>query len=108
MGRAQVEKGKRWEREVARRMREAMPDVDVRRGYQRYGADQADVEVPVLWIECKVGKKPNVRAALEQAGGDAPPGRVPVAVVKDDGGRPFVAMGLDDFLDFVGEWWARR
>jgi hypothetical protein len=31
-----------------------------------------------------------------------------VAVVKDDGGRPFVAMGLDDFLDFVGDWWARR
>lgn len=105
MGRGQVEKGKRWEREVARRMREVMPDVDVRRGYQRYGADQADVEVPALWIECKVGAKPNPRAALAQAERDAPYGRWPVAVIKDDRGRPFVAMGLDCFLELVGQWW---
>lgn len=108
MSRRSVTKGKRWEREVAQRLRDAMPGCEVRRGDQRSGAREADVEVPVWWIECKVGAMPNPRAALRQAMEDAPPGRVPVAVVKDDRGQPFVCLTLDDWLDFVGEWWERR
>ena len=60
------------------------------------------------WPEAKRGKQPNVRGALRQATNAAPPGRIPIAIIRDDRAEPFVALSLDDFLEFVAEWWARR
>ena len=31
----------------------------------------------------------------------------PTLVIKDDRKKPFVTMQLEDFLDFVNEWWER-
>jgi hypothetical protein len=99
-------KGQRFERELVHRFREAMPGEEIRRGFQcRSGEEAPDVECPVFWIEAKRGKKPNVRAALKQANDAAPKGRIPVAVIRDDREEAFVALSLDDFLDFVSEWW---
>lgn len=109
MGKMQRDKGARWERALAKRFHEVMPGANVRRGLcqVRCSSEMADVETPVFWVEAKVGKKPNPRAALAQAQSAAPKGRVPIAVVKDDRKEPFVTLSLDDFLDFVGEWWER-
>ena len=109
MGKMQRNKGARWERDLAKLFAGAMPGANVRRGLcqVRDSSEMADVENPVFWVEAKVGKKPNPRAALKQAVEAAPKGRVPVAVIKDDRQTPFVAMQLEDFLDFVGEWWER-
>ncbi|WP_394845161.1 hypothetical protein LZC95_50065 [Pendulispora brunnea] len=86
-----------------------MPDAEIRRGLQaRSGAEVADVEMPVFWVECKHHRQVNIRAALRQAVEAAPQGRIPIAVTKDDGAAPIVTLGLDDFLEFVGEWWTRR
>jgi hypothetical protein len=102
-------KGVRWERLLVQRFREVMPDAEVRRGLQyRTGEEVADVDCPVFFPEAKRGKQPNVRAALRQATDSAPPGRIPIAIIRDDRAEAFVALGLDDFLEFVGEWWARR
>lgn len=78
MGSYQRRKGHNYEREVARKLRELLPDADVRRGRQtRRGDDEADVEGTPFWIECKVGAAPNVWAALKQA--DAARDHRPVA-----------------------------
>jgi hypothetical protein len=107
MSKMQREKGKRWERDVATLFREAMPGAEIKRGWQtRSGSDAADVECPLYWLECKVGKMPNPRAALKQATEAAPKGRVPVAIVKDDRQEPFVCLSLDNFMDMVREHWA--
>lgn len=115
MSASQRTKGHNWEREVARRFREIMPDVEVRRGQQGWGGEQgADVEVPGFWVECKVGKLTNPRAALKQAdedrlaAGERGVGRRPLAVCKDDRKPPFVMLSLEDFLDLVAEWWDWR
>jgi hypothetical protein len=101
-------KGANYERELVHRFREVMPGAAIRRGLQsRSGGEVPDVECPVFWIEAKRGKKPNVRAALEQAITAAPEGNVPVAVIRDDKSEAFVALRLDDFLDFIQEWWQR-
>ena len=109
MSKSEREKGKRWERDVATRFREAMPGAEIKRGWQaRSGSDAADVECPHFWIECKVGKRPPVVRALvqaEEACGDGP--LVPIAVVKQDRQEPTVTLRLADFLDFVREWWER-
>ena len=99
-------KGAAFERELVHVFREAMPGAEVRRGLQsRSGAEVADVECPVFHVEAKRGKKPNVRAALVQANGDAKPGLIPLAVIRDDHADAFVALSLDHFLDLIREWW---
>ena len=102
-------KGAEWERALVQRFREVMPDADIRRGLQyRTGEEAPDVDCPVFWPEAKRGKQPNVRAALRQAASAGPPGRIPLAIIRDDRAEPFVALSLDDFLELVREWWARR
>ncbi len=108
-GRGARKKGHDFERELVWRFREAMPGAEVKRGIgqSRQGNEVADVEVPCFWVEAKRGRKPNPRAALEQAKA-ATDGRVPVAVIRDDRKPAFVVMDFEQFLDFVGEWWAKR
>ena len=102
-------KGADFERALVHCFRETMPDADVRRGLQfRSGEETPDVDVPCFWIEAKHHHRTNVRAAMRQAVGDCPGGRWPLAVCKDDHAAPLVTMQLDDFLELVGEWWARR
>ena len=109
MGALSRSKGRRYEQELARLFREAMPGAEVRRGLQcRGGGEVPDVDCPVFWPEAKRGRKPNVRAALRQATDAAPKGRVPVAVIRDDRAEAFVALSLDDFLELVREWWGGR
>ncbi len=102
-GKASRRKGHDFERDIANRLREVMPGADIKRGLQSRGggAEEADVVCPYFHVECKVGKLPNPRAALAQAVRDAKPGKVPVAIVKDDRQPPFVVMQLDEWLDFV-------
>lgn len=102
-------KGAGFERELVQRFREVMPDASIRRGLQfRTGEEAPDVDCPVFWPEAKRGKQPNVRAALRQSAEAAPPGRIPLAIIRDDHAEAFVALSLDDFLELVSEWWARR
>lgn len=106
MGKSERRKGHNFEREVARRFREAWPGSDARRGLQyRDGSEAPDVHVPGLHIECKVGKLPSPRAALQQAEAAAKPGTIPLAIIKDDRRKPFVLLSLDDYLDQMGELW---
>ena len=99
-------KGARWERELVQLFREAMPGADIKRGLQsRSGEEVADVDLPVFWVEAKHHHKTNVQAALKQAGDTAPQGRIPIAVCKSDRQPPLVAMYIDDFMEFIKEWW---
>lgn len=110
MGAMQRRKGATFERALVHRFREAMPGADVKRGLQFRGggAEVPDVDCPVFHVEAKHGKKPVVRAALQQAQADAVKGKIPIAVIKDNRQEPFVVLGLEDFLDFVKEWWERK
>lgn len=91
-------KGKRGERAIAELLRPVF-GADVRRGWQsRSGKDACDVEGTPYFIEVKVGKCPNPRAALKQAV-EATDGRMPVVIVKDDRCEPFVVLRLKDWLD---------
>ncbi len=102
-------KGAEYERVLVKRFREAMPGGDVQRGFQyRSGAEVPDVDAAPFWVESKRGRKPNIRAALKQVIAVAPPGRIPIAVIRDDRAAAHVTLTLEDFLDLVSEWWARR
>lgn len=100
MGREQRRKGHDFERWVAKWLRERFPNLadDIKRGWQSAGPFTPDVIFPSdIWFECKRGRKPNPRAALTQAQGDAPDGHLAVAIIKDDQLPPFVVLSLDHF-----------
>jgi len=96
MGSAQRTKGHNWEREVAIRLRDLWPNA--KRGIQtRDGGEALDVEGTPFAVECKVGARPNIQAAIDQAiaTGDKRP---PVVISKKDRHVPLVTMLLDDWL----------
>jgi hypothetical protein len=112
MGKLSRTKGANYERSLSKLFKEKMHGADIRRGLQFRGASKdvvADVENPIFWIECKRGIKPSVRGALKQAIADSDKtGKIPLAVIRDDKQPAFCVLLLDDFLEFVGEWWEMR
>ncbi len=108
MGKRERQKGAAWERELGHLLSDIWPGA--KRGIQqtRSASEEADCSGTPFWVEAKVGKMQNPRAALRQAL-DATDGRPVVAVVKDNGAngkRPafaFACMMLDDWLDLVAE-----
>ena len=101
-GRSSKRKGKVWERAVATMLRKLWPAV--KRGWQsRAGTEQCDVEGTPFWIEAKVGKQVNLRAALRQAVADTD-GRPPIVVAKDDREEPVVVMRLSDWVALMEDW----
>lgn len=110
LGRRSRTKGATFEREISRALSEIMPDEKINRGIQsRFGGrEYADVVCPFFHIECKRGKKTNIKAALRQAiddMGDQP--QMPVAITRDDREPGMVTMLLDDWLELVREWYER-
>ena len=100
--RANVRKGKTAERTIANAL-SATYGGDWRRSgmqSQRGGADVPDIiseAHPDLHCECKVGKRPNVWAALEQAVADTKDNeRTPFVVAHKLHGETVVMMRLDD------------
>ena len=89
MGKYQREKGARFERDIANVLKQVFgPNVDC----------------PEIWEECKVGKRPNIKAALEQAeeasstnGSD----KKCVAICKWDREPATATMRLTDFVEIL-------
>lgn len=105
MGRASREKGKRGEREVVAELARVFGAERVRRGYQyRDGSEAPDVWCPLLHVESKLGKRPNLLAALEQAEGDARPGVIPIAWCRQDGRAATVTLRASDFIEILDLW----
>jgi hypothetical protein len=108
-GKSARSKGLTWERACVKLLKKVFPGHTVRRGFQTRGGDEnPDVECPVFWVECKVGKKVGLRGALTQAFRDMSAGRIPVVFAKEDYSKPTAYLYLDDFLEIIEEWWAMR
>jgi hypothetical protein len=102
-GRASRNKGRRGEQDVARILREGLPEIadTLRRGWQsRFGSDEPDVlGLPGFWLEHKCGRQPNIRAAFKQAVSAAKGRAFPLAVIQDDHARErMCVLGLQDLL----------
>ena len=68
------------------------------------GDTRADVDCPKIWVECKVGQRPNIRAALKQAKearDSSESSKLCVAVCKWDREDPIVTMSLTEFIEIL-------
>lgn len=106
-------KGAQWERDTARALSVVFSGACRGVGQARAGSNLADVEGTPFWVECKVGKLTNPRAAVVQGEGNTD-GRPVVAVCKDNSegaGRPaetWVCMRFDTWLDLVRKAYGRE
>jgi len=113
MGKLSRTKGATFEREIARAFTEAL-GVEFKRTapmQARQGSTEPDVDsdrCKVWWIECKRGKRVNVRAGLRQAAEDAHAGRVPLLVYREDGCKACVCLAPEDYLEMLEQWWIDR
>lgn len=92
------QKGARYEREIAKDLREH--GYDARRGCQYSGANgDADViGVPGLHIECKHVERLDIYKAMAQSEADARPGEVASVFWRKNGKPTLVTVKEDDFL----------
>ena len=93
------QKGKRFERKVAHLLSQIWHNARrVPFNQAHKGSDGCDVEGTPYWLECKHGKRPNIRAAMQQAV-EATDGRPPVVITRRNGEDILVTMKLDDWVD---------
>ncbi|MBA57883.1 MAG: hypothetical protein CMQ40_01780 [Gammaproteobacteria bacterium] len=111
-GRSSRIKGAVGERKTAKELDERCPDhIKVKRGIgqARAGNEVPDVDgIDCLWPEVKTQKRANMRGAYRQAEEAAPPGRIPLAIIRDTGKTPLVVMSWKDWLDLWQEYWETR
>ncbi len=67
MGARSRRKGAAFERWVANALSECYPDAIRGVGQAQASSPLADVEGSPWWVECKVGQRPNIYAAIRQA-----------------------------------------
>lgn len=108
MGKAQREKGKRGERELAGILRDY--GYDCRRGQQYCGSNgDADVVgLPGIHIECKRVEKLNLYDAILQSKRDAKTGEIPVVMHRKNNCDWLVTLPLEWFVEIYREWEAGR
>ena len=106
MGKMSREKGKRGERELAKKLRE-YGYTDAKRSVQYCGANgDADIidALEGIHIECKRTERLSLYDALSQAKADAKEGELP-AVFHRKNNSPWVAiMDIDDWIKLYREW----
>ena len=104
MGRAEREKGKRGERELAGILRDY--GYHCRRG-QQYSGSNGDADViglPGIHIECKRVERLDLLAAVEQSKRDALPGEFPAVFHRKNRSGWLVTMPLDSWMEIYKKY----
>jgi len=104
MGLLSRQKGKSFERAVAKAFREIFPNAKRTLTQQRDSGEAPDIDVPGWWVEAKHHRKVPIRKAFEQAVDEvkrAKSDAKPVAVTMDNRTEPLVTMRLPDFLGLL-------
>lgn len=98
MGKAQRDKGKRGERELANILKEH--GFDARRGQQFCGTSgDADViGLPNIHIECKRVERLNISEAMNQSKRDARENEMPTVFHRRNNEPWLVTIGIEDFI----------
>lgn len=114
MGKKSRDKGAAFEREVAKLHTEAL-GVPCKRNLEEVrSGNRGDIVVPgvPLSIQCKVGVRPPIYEALDEAVAAAREGDVPVAIIRRNRGRgprqDIAVMPLDHYLGFIAALWGRK
>ena len=110
-GKSSQQKGKRFEREVAKQINKKFENANCRRtplsGGMDFKGDICSINdnsiVSEFSWECKNQEKLNIWKALEQSRNDAPQRTMPVVVFTKNHETEYAALLLEDFLNIIKE-----
>ena len=103
-----IEKGKRGERELAKKLRERGFD-KARRGQQYHGLEGEDVVgLPLLHIEVTLKERVNIYDKIAQASNDADENKKPAVIHRKKHKGWLVTSKLDDYLDMYEAWLEKK
>jgi len=103
------QKGKRFERDVAKQLNKKF-NTNVRRtpmsgGMDNFKGDIIDINPDSVLFdyhwECKNQEKLNIWKALEQARNDKPMGKTPVVVFRKNFERDYACLEFEDFMNLL-------
>lgn len=100
MGSHSRNKGARGELEVAKILAAVYPKAERSYHQARSGSDASDVEGTPWFVECKIGKRPNIRGAFTQCCA-ATDGRPVLVCTREDRAEWLVTLKLADFVRLV-------
>ncbi len=101
MGLLSRQKGKTFERWLAKTFRAIFPTARRTLTQQRDSGEAPDISIPGWWVEAKHWRKVNIRQCFEQAVDEAKRAKstdLPIAVTKDNRKEPLATLRLQDFL----------
>lgn len=99
------DKGARFERQLAKTLREY--GYEAERGCQHSGGkDSPDVKTSMkgIHIEAKHVEHLNIWNALEQSKRDSGEGEIPVVMFKRNRSQIYVALPIDEFMELYTAW----
>tara|TARA_R100000008_G_C3576219_1_gene165463 strand:- start:1144 stop:1467 length:324 start_codon:yes stop_codon:yes gene_type:complete len=99
-GKRSRDKGARFERSCAEFFKRWYPKAKRGVGQSQSGDNGADVEGTDYWIEAKVGSRPNIQGAYDQAF-EATDGRPILVFSKKDRNKVLVTMDADTFTNLI-------
>ena len=110
-GKSSQQKGKRFEREVAKQINKKFENANCRRtplsGGMDFKGDICSINdnsiISEFSFECKNQEKLNIWKALEQSRNDAPQRTMPVVVFRKNHSLDYIALELEDFLNIIKE-----
>ena len=106
MGKAQRDKGARYER-LMRDKLEPIFGSHIKRGNQTMGAHQPDLVVKDYWIECTHSASPRVYAKIAQSNKDLTEcdhdhrGKTPLIISRKNQGSDWATLPLDHLLELI-------
>jgi len=109
MGKAEREKGKRGERELARELRQhGFTNAHRSQQYSGEGENSADIvdALPNVHIECKRVERLNISEAIAQAKRDAKSGNFPAVFHRRSNEKWLVTMPLDCWMEIYREYYS--
>lgn len=101
MSKAQRRKGHDWERLCANELQTVYPEAKRGIGQARDSREVPDVDCTPFWVECKVGKRVDLHAAVKQAN-EARDDRPLLVLSKRDGETPLATMEMETLLELLG------
>ena len=99
-GKFSRDKGARFERACAEFFKRWYPKAKRGVGQSQSGDNGADVEGTDYWVECKVGARPNIQGAYDQAE-KVTDGRPTLVLSKKDRNKILVTMDIETFTNFI-------
>ncbi len=96
-----TERGTAFEQRIYTEINVALWDGEVEHLHPAKGERRPDIRGPFFDVECKTGKRPSTRQALQQAREACKEGQTPIAVIEDEDREPFVVI---DWRSFLAMW----